>query len=401
MPKIVYFSPSLETSPHEKIFILLSRFPYPLDKGDKLRAYYFIKQLSYKYRVFLCTLSDVEVSDHEIQELKPFCEQIKVLPLSKIGTFLSLMKGLFNGIPFQVNYFQNSAHQATVKDLVSSFNPNKIFIQLPRMAEYVRNIQDIEKTIDYQDCFSKIMQGRADAGTWPLNILYNIEAKRMQQYEADIFSSFQKHLIISQADLEALKMDSVQKKQIKIAPNGVDNDYYKPYQEPINKEFDVFFAGNMNYPPNIEAAVYLVDRVMPLVWKLYPNAKVLLVGTEPHRRVKALESANVKVTGWVEDIRPWFAKSKMLVAPMFLGAGLQNKLLQAMAMQIPCITTPLANSALGANPNEEISVGTNEKEISEQIINLLQNPDKAEQLAEAGYQFIQNKFSWDAAVEWI
>jgi len=382
-----------------KLVVVLSRFPYPLDKGDKLRAYYFIQQLSVKYAIYLFAFSDEGPKTESIPALDPYCTEVHVLTLSKTVRFFNLWRGLFNSLPFQVNYFYDPKLLETIHYAVNRINPDKVFIQLPRVAEYVRTIPGIKKTIDFQDCFSKIMESRAKSGTWPIKWIYALEANRLKKYEKDIFLDFQHHLIISPSDLEAMPLTDLQKKQVRIAPNGVELMQYAPLDSP--KEFDIFFAGNLSYPPNIEASVFLVEEIMPLVWKKYPNAKVALIGTTPHYKVKNLGSEKVLVTGFVEDIRVWYAKGRMLVAPMFIGAGLQNKLLQAMAMEIPCITTPLANAALGGKPGSQILVGSSAEELANHILYLLTDQESALKIAREGRIFVSETFSWEEAVSTV
>jgi sugar transferase (PEP-CTERM/EpsH1 system associated) len=379
-----------------RLLVVLSRFPFPLDKGDKLRAFYFIKHLSLSRTIYLFALSDEGSKTDALPVLQPYCEEIHVLPLSKPIIFFNLLTGFFNSLPFQVNYFSHNKHLETIHSAIQRIKPEGIFIQLPRVAEYVRNVQGIHKTIDYQDCFSKIMESRAKSGSWPLKWVYAWEADRLKKYEAAIFADFQQHIIISPSDLEAMPLSENQKSKVKISPNGVELEHYSPLDSP--KEFDVFFAGNMSYPPNVEASVYLVEEVMPLVWKKHPQVKVALIGTTPHFRVKNLASEKVIVTGFVEDVRTWYGKGRMLVAPMLIGAGLQNKLLQAMSMEIPCITTPLANAALGGKEGTQVLIGKTAEELAHHILYLLNNKESALKIAQEGRAFVSKTFSWDEAV---
>ena len=152
----------------------------------------------------------------------------------------------------------------------------------------------------------------------------------------------------------------------------------------------------MNYPPNIESVEYLVEKIMPYVWSKLPNTRLLISGATPNSRVLALESDKVVISGWVEDIRDNFAKSKILVAPMQISIGLQNKLLEAMAMQLPCVTSSLANNALGAKHNEQIMVADTPEQFAKCIIELLTNEVKSKQIAMNGYQFVIKNFNWQS-----
>ena len=184
------------------------------------------------------------------------------------------------------------------------------------------------------------------------------------------------------------------KQDIVVVPNGVDTSYFKPLQH--KKEYELLFNGNMNYPPNIESVEYLVEKVMPYVWKKLPATCLLISGASPNAKVLNLASDKVIVSGWVDDIRNNFAMSKVLVAPMQISIGLQNKLLEAMAMQIPCITSSLANNALGARVNDQILVADTPEQYARHIIDLLQNEDRAKQIGLSGYQFVLNKYNWES-----
>ena len=154
------------------------------------------------------------------------------------------------------------------------------------------------------------------------------------------------------------------------------------------------FTGNMSYPPNINCAQFLVNEVMPLLWRQKPNTNILISGTSPVKEVLSLASEKVIISGWVEDIRESYARSKIFVAPMQIGTGLQNKLLEAMAMGIPCITSPLANGPLGAKNGTEVLVGENKAAIAQLIIDLLDNENQLIALAEKGRLFVELNYSW-------
>jgi len=164
-------------------------------------------------------------------------------------------------------------------------------------------------------------------------------------------------------------------------------------------EYDLVFIGNMGYPPNVNAAEYLAKEILPLVHKTKPGVTLTLAGATPHPNVLSLKSKYVEVTGFVENIREAYAKAKIFIAPMRIGTGLQNKLLEAMAVKIPSITSSLANSALEAINGEQILVGNTTEEFAAHIIKLLDDERLAEQIAENGYQFVHAKYNWESATK--
>jgi glycosyltransferase involved in cell wall biosynthesis len=151
----------------------------------------------------------------------------------------------------------------------------------------------------------------------------------------------------------------------------------------------------MNYPPNIDSAVLLAEIILPLVQKVMPEVKLLIAGAQPSNRVKALQSDSVTVTGWMDDIRDAYAESQVFVAPMQIGSGLQNKLLEAMSMKLPCITSLLANNALGAEDGKDILIGKQPEDFAKLAIELLRNEKLAQDIAAAGHVFVKKSYSWE------
>jgi sugar transferase (PEP-CTERM/EpsH1 system associated) len=378
-----------------KIVVILSRFPYPLEKGDKLRAYHQIKTLSVNNEVVVFALSDRKVNPDEIAHIKQICSRIEVFHLSRFSIIISLFKALFGRLPLQVAYFYSSKAQRKLNALIASENPDHIYCQLVRTAEYAKDYQSIPKTLDYMDVFSKGIERRLSTAPFYLRPIFNMEYRRLVEYEQSVFARFKNKIIISQQDRDLIQHRD--KGQISVISNGVDTDYFKPIDS--KKEFDILFSGNMNYPPNIESAEYLVNKILPLVQKKYPDIKVLISGANPHRRILLLASKNVKISGWINDIRESYMRSRMLVAPMFLSIGVQNKLLEAMAMKIPCITSTLANNALGAEKGKSILVADTPEEYSTQIIALLENNNLANEIAMNGYSFVFAGHSWQKETE--
>ena len=375
-----------------KLFVILSRVPYPLEKGDKLRAFNQIKELSKKHQIILFALNDTALDERAVNELKKYCVALAIVKFSKFTIFFNLLRAFFNGKPLQVGYFYFSKAQKKVDELIKKHNPDHIYCQLIRTAEYVKNHPEIPKTLDYMDVFSKGMERRMHTDPFYMKPFLAIEYKRLLKYENKVFDRFNNKTIISEQDKNLIPHP--QKEKIIVIPNGVDTSYFKPM--PHKKEFELLFNGNMNYPPNIESVEYLVEKVMPYVWSKLPNTRLLISGASPSSEVEALASNRVIVSGWVDDIRLNFAKSKILVAPMQISIGLQNKLLEAMAMQMPCVTSSLANNALGAKPDEQILVADTPEQYARQIIDLLQNEAKAKQIGMNGYQFVISKFNWQS-----
>jgi sugar transferase (PEP-CTERM/EpsH1 system associated) len=377
-----------------KLFILLSRVPYPLDKGDKLRAFNFIKYLSEYHDIYLFCINEDKTSEAALAAIQPYCKRIKIINLSKIQILISLFNAIFSKLPFQVAYFTNQKIKHEIDHYIAEIQPDHIFCQLVRMAEYVKNIK-IPKTIDYQDVFSYGVKRRIQISKFYLKPLLKEEYKRLVAYENEVFELFNTRLIISETDRDLITHP--QKNKIDIIPNGVDFNYYKPIN--CEKEYDIVFTGNMSYPPNVNAALFLVNDILPLVKEKISDVRIQIAGANPTILVRQLNSSNVTVTGWVDDLRNCYANSRVFVAPMRIGTGLQNKLLEAMAMGVPCVSTGLCNNALHAKNEVEILLGNSAHEIADCIVKLLLYSDMRDEISNNALEFVKNNFNWEINIK--
>ena len=380
-----------------KIFVLLPRIPWPLEKGDKLRAFNQIKQLAKNNEVVLCALNtDKKVSKEDaFKALQPYCISVTFIDISKLSILINISKAFFKGLPLQCGYFYNTKAHKKIRNIIKKHKPDMLFGQLLRVAEYIRH-ENTSKTIDYQDVFSMGMKRRSEIAPFYMKPFFNMEYRRLRRYEHDIFDDFDVKTIISVPDRNLI--DHPKKDEILIVPNGVDHEYSTPRE--CEKKYDIVFTGNMSYAPNVNAVEYLANDILPLVWKKLPDAKMYIAGATPDPRVKKVASDRIIISGWLDDMRDAYAQSKIFIAPMRIGTGLQNKLLEAMAMRLPCITTTLANNSLLASEEKnEILVGNNEQELAEHIITLLTNKDKADEIAQNGHDFVRRIYDWGMATK--
>jgi sugar transferase (PEP-CTERM/EpsH1 system associated) len=379
-----------------KLFFLLPRVPYPTEKGDKLRAFNQLKHLSRKHEITLCALNDGVLHEDAAKVLSTFAKNVYIIDISKASIYLHLIKTLFSDKPLQVGYYYNNRINRIIRSLIEKHKPDHIFCQLIRVAEYVKGIP-ITKTLDYQDVFSKNMERRIGTSPFYMKPFLRMEYRRLLKYEHDVFEQFDNKVIISIPDRDLIPHPDRQ--QIVVARNGVDTTFFLPMER--EKQYDLVFTGNMGYPPNINAAEFLTHQILPILQSRVPGIRILIAGASPNLRVSVLKSENIDVSGWVPDMRECYARTKIFIAPMQIGTGLQNKLLEAMAMQIPCITSPLANQALQAKENEEILIATTPEEYASHILFLLDNPDRAAKIAKAGYEYTLKNFSWEAETDKI
>jgi len=378
-----------------KLFILTPRVPWPLEKGDKLRAYHQIRLLSESFEVCLCCLSDGDVHPDSINELSKIASQVHIISLSRPLIFWRLLLAIFSSQPYQIHYFFQSRAQKKIKKILKDFQPDRIYCQLIRAAEYVKHLHEVPKTLDYMDAFNMGHSRRLSGSSWPMKLMLREEAKRLARYENLIFEYFERHTIISAQDRELIFHPSREK--IHVISNGVDTEFFRPQLE-IKKDVDILFTGNMGYPPNIDCAIFLANEVMPLVCKQLPNAILMIAGANPSNDVLRLAATNILVPGWMNDIRDAYARSKVFAAPMRIGTGLQNKILEAMSMEIPCITSQLAAGAMSVTNGKECLIADQAEEVANAIVKLLNDQPLCESLKMNAKSLVEQHFSWEGTV---
>ncbi len=374
-----------------KILVITSRFPFPLERGDKLRAFHQIRELSAHHEVVLVALNHGPVDPAHLARVREeCCPTVHVVELGRVASMISMAELFVRGRPLQAGWFRTRAAVAEVDRIIEQEQPDHLYCQLIRTAEFARG-RSIPSTIDYQDAFSTSTARRAERSSFPMSWLLRLEARRVARAEAAAFEDFDHQVIISTQDRDSLRFPGAD--HVEVVTNGVDTAEFHPMPPP-DRLHDIAFVGNMGYAPNVRAAGMLVEEILPLVRAARPDADVLLAGARPHRSVRALEGPGVEVSGWIDDIRDAYRAGRVMVAPLMIGAGQQNKILEAMAMGVPCVTTDLVNSAIGATPGREIFVAGDAEEFAEQVLVLLSDAELRERVAGAARDFVTRNYSW-------
>mgnify|MGYP000952311449 CR=1 FL=1 len=374
-----------------KIFFLTPRVPYPIDKGDKLRAFYQLKYLSKSHDIHLFAIDENCSLPESYSVLNKYCKSVNVVNLNRWRIFLNLFFGLFRKIPFQTSYYYSKSIKSKIENSISEIQPDLIFCQLIRSAEFLIDIKQIPKAIDYVDVISKGLERRISASNLFWKMILKQEYKRAVEYEEHAFNVFNKSIIITDEDRNNLLFTG--KENVEVLPNGIDMDFFKPLDS--EKKYDLFFSGNLNYPPNVNAAEYIAYELLPLLQTVCPDIRILIAGASPNKKVLSLQSKNISVKGWVDDIRDYYKQSKIFLAPMQIGTGLQNKLLQAMAMNMPCVVSELTQRGLSPSDKEIVLVAKDPKEYVKLISKLLSDSNYANSIAKNGYNYVKEKYNWE------
>lgn len=373
-----------------KLFVLLPRFPFPLDKGDRVRAYHQVLELARRHDVVVCALSHAPVGAAQRAALERPGLRVEVVRLGALGSVWGLARAWVRGLPLQVGYFLSQRARRRVLEVLAETRPDRVLVQLVRAAEYLRDVQ-VPKVLDYMDAFSWGLEQRvAHAGL--LAPLLRFEARRLRRYERAIAPAFAACTVICETDRQQLALPSQPGPHV--VGNGVDLDVFRP--RPSARDVELLFVGNMAYEPNVLAAERLVREVLPRVRSVRP-ARVLIAGTRPTWRVRRLAGDGVTVSGWVDDVVACYARAQVFVAPMPVGTGLQNKLLQAMAMELPCVTSLAARRALGAD-EAHMQAADDVPGLAAHVLALLADPQAAIALGRRGAAFVRRCHAWGDTV---
>jgi len=397
-----------------KILVLLPRFPYPLDKGDKLRAYHQVAELAKRHEVYLFAISHKRVSHDDYDHLNQHCTAISHMQIHWWESAWGVIRAFFTGRPLQVGYWSSARARKTYRRWERQVQPDVVYCQMVRTIPTVEG-STCRKVLDFQDALSLNVRRRMEHSRGLLRLILHYEYRALGRYEQQALRLFDATTVITSIDRDAIAP------QVGIVPNGVDTEYFSSgkwktengkcadaektqyFQHSTfnihHSSFTLVFTGNMSYAPNVDAACWLVKDIMPLVRERIPHSvNVLIAGADPKPAVRALAGPDVTVSGRLDDIRAAYASARIFVAPMRIGSGMQNKLLEAMSMGLPCVTTTIAAAPLAATPWEHLLVGDSAEEIADRIVKLTIE-ETYHAISVGGHHFVMERYSWPAAVE--
>jgi len=373
---------------NKNILFLSSRLPYPPIGGDRLKNYWLLKILSEHFTVHLVSIHEESKVPLEFYEwANSIGITYKIFKKPKWKFFLNAYKGLFNKLPLQVNYYYFSDIQKYMNTIYENYD--LIFSTLIRTAKYVMGINK-PKILDMADSIGLNYQRsikRTSSKFW--KILYTIESKRLLNFEKKCILNFNKTLFFNNEEREFFNLPE----RTVWIPHGV-NETLLSYNK-IDSKFNnyIAFFGKMDYQPNIDAVIWFVKNVLP---KLHKDLKFIIVGANPSKQVKNLSKkySNIEITGYVKDPYIILKSSLCVVSPMQTGGGIQNKILESMALGTINIVSSLASKAIGAKHGKDYFVIDDPQEIATLINNIYKNPQAFEVIKINAREFIKNNFTW-------
>ena len=377
-----------------RILSLCSRVPYPLTGGAKLRMFYTAHELKVDHEVELLIVDERPIDESAVDPLRRTFDAVHVLTYPSYRFYLNAALGVPSRRPLQTHYYYFSEVQNWLDANDQRFD--LLFCNHVRTTEYVRNC-DIPRVVDLVDAISRnYREAIKDAdGLW--RAIYPIEWRRLWRYERGVVRSFDRSFIITEEDRDFV-VDGEAFPSLSVLPNGVKPELLKrdPAQyRSISTGPTIAFLGKMDYFPNEDAVEYFSHRTFPEIRTAYPDAKFLIVGASPSERVRRLEALpGITVTGFVDDPYEFLLQSDLIVAPMRHGAGLQNKVLEALALGCPVLASPLAREGIAANDGEHLAVAVNSESFADEAISLLSDVERRRTIGSAGRELVRSQYTW-------
>jgi sugar transferase (PEP-CTERM/EpsH1 system associated) len=361
----------------EGLLFLAHRIPYPPNKGDKIRSFHLLRHLSARHDIHLGAFVD-DPDDWQYRDaLKPYCASIKLFPLNPRRAKLASLVGLLTGEALTLPYYRSRELARWADGLAASGTVTRGLAFSSAMAQFMP-AGLARRVLDMVDVDSDKWTQYAPTQRWPLSWVYAREGRKLAEWEARVAQNFDATLLVSN-DEAALLQQRVPQARSKIGAfeNGVDADYFSPardYPNPYASDVrGVVFTGAMDYWPNIDAVTWFADRIFPAVRETVPSAQFTIVGSRPTEAVVALaRQPGVIVTGSVPDVRPWIAHAACAVAPLRIARGVQNKVLEAMAMARPVVASAQAAEGIRAEAGRDFILAQGEADFAQAVIAQLQ-----------------------------
>ncbi|MBU1752352.1 TIGR03087 family PEP-CTERM/XrtA system glycosyltransferase [bacterium] len=383
-----------------KILFISQRVPYPPIRGDKIRSFNILRGLSKLHDVSVISFIRTIKEMADVETLKQYCVSVDVCMLSEWQSKLNACFGVFSSRPLTLSWYYSKQLRDMIQKKIRDEKFDLIFVVCSSMAQYVFNNDSMHKVIDLMDVDSEKWFQYAKRTYFPHSWVYSLEAKRLRRYETDINKVFNNCIVVTQEEKRIFSLFSLYPNKIHVISIGVDEEYFKPLaQEYIPNT--IVFTGAMDYFPNIDAMIFFCKEIFPLIKEKLPNIILYIVGNSPTQEVQQLaNNKDIIVTGYVEDTRPYIGKAAVCVVPVRVAQGIQNKILEAMVMGTPVVTTSFGFKGIeGSEKGKNIVVADDKNEFAEKVIEILQNRALRDYLSQNGKQLMEQRYGWDMQID--
>ena len=382
----------------QNLLLLVHRIPFPPNKGDKIRSYHLLKHLAQHYKVHLGTFVDDNDDWQHVPTVQELCATSHFARLNPLVGRVRSLGALLANRSLSLDYYRDASMKEYVERSVREHKIDRILIFSSAMAQYAERYPQARRVVDFVDVDSDKWRQYAEKKSFPMNWLYRHEATQLLAYERKVARECDASLFVSAPEADLFrKLAPESDARIGFFNNGVDTDYFSPerhYDSPyVEGKRALVFTGAMDYWPNIDAVQWFATEVFPQLLAQTPELRFYIVGARPAPAVQALaQQAGIVVTGTVPDVRPYIAHAEVAVAPLRVARGIQNKVLEAMAMARPVVVSSQALEGIDAEAGHELILAEDAAAFISKVGALLRQPDNA--VGPAARANVQRQYSW-------
>lgn len=379
-------------------------FPYPLDTGGNVRTFNLLKGLASEHRVTLVATTRGEVEPQHLDAVREFCEQIRLVPVerpSPVKDLRMLAGSLLSAQPFVLVRHRYRAVRDELKALLRQGDARFDVVHFNHLdaAMYAADMPSTAKRVlDQHNVVANQVRTTLANERHPLrNVLLRYELKKLQSYEAALCNQMQRCLACSQADAESLQQMGVVA-DTAVIPNGVDLDYFRPVPLESTSAREVVFLGTLDYDPCERAVWYFCTEILPLIRRTIPDLRFVAVGRNPSQRLQDLAAADplIVLTGRVEDVRTHVQRARAFAVPLLAGSGTRLKILEAMAMGIPVVSTTIGAEGLDVNNGEHAWIADTPADFAAAVIRVLTDLPQAREMSHKARLLVEALYGWPA-----
>lgn len=383
----------------EPLLYLVHRIPYPPNKGDKVRSHHLLIHLAARYRVFLGTFIDDPADWQHVERLQEFCEELHVEALNPRLARLRSLSGLVTGGALTLPYYRSGSMSRWAGGVVREQGIRRAMVFSSAMAQYLPAGHGVRRVVDFVDVDSDKWSQYANKKRWPMNWVYRRESRELLKFEGHVAETVDASAFVSEEEAALFRnLTGITAAKVHAVHNGVDFDFFDPgrdYPNPFAGRGPVMvFTGAMDYWPNVDAARWFATEVLPRVRASVGNGEFFIVGARPTEEVAALARIpGVIVTGTVEDMRPYLAWAALAVAPLRIARGIQNKVLEALAMEKRVVATGEAAEGIGRCPALRVVADDSAQSFADEVRHQLE-ADGGMTPVKTGRTFVTEHFDW-------
>jgi hypothetical protein len=381
-----------------KVLYVCHRFPFPPKRGGKIRPFNMIRHLAASHEVHVASIARSADEAREGEGLAAHCAHYDIGQVSNPVQTLRMLARLPTATPSSMGYFHSPHLARRIEALLAGERFDLIFVHCSSVAPYVEHVRGTAKILDFGDMDSQKWLEYARYKPFPLSLGYRLEGAKMERAEKRLARHFDLCTVTTRAEWQTLEGYGTGVASDWF-PNGVDSDYFAPTGEGYDAD-TITFVGRMDYYPNQECMFDFCARTLPLLQARRPALKLVIVGADPSPRVQRLARLpGVTVTGSVPDVRPYLTRSALMVAPLNIARGTQNKILEAMAMGVPVVTSRVAAGGVDAADPEHFLAAASPAEYAAAILRILDDPGERQRLSRAGRARMLSHHAWDKSMQ--